>query len=32
VMDLTDRSERPLTALPKGRAAMWPHWQPTAGR
>jgi TolB protein len=32
VMDLADRSERPLTALPKGRAAMWPHWQPTAGR
>jgi TolB protein len=30
VMDLADRSERPLTALPKGRAAMWPHWQPTA--
>lgn len=32
VMDVTDRSERPLTALPKGRAAMWPHWQPVARR
>ena len=31
-MDLTDRAERPLTALPKGRAAMWPHWQPAAAK
>ena len=32
VMDLTDLAERPLTALPKGRAAMWPHWQPAVER
>jgi Tol biopolymer transport system component len=28
VMDLRDRSERRLTVLDKGQAAMWPHWQP----
>jgi TolB protein len=29
VMDLSDRSERRITDLTRGRAAMWPHWQPT---
>ena len=29
VMNLGDRVERQLTELPRGRAAMWPHWQPT---
>jgi len=29
VMELSDRVERQLTDLPRGRAAMWPHWQPT---
>ena len=28
VMNLADRSERQLTDLQPGRAAMWPHWQP----
>ena len=28
VMSLADRSERRLTELGKGHAAMWPHWQP----
>ncbi len=28
VMRLADRLERRLTDLPRGRAAMWPHWQP----
>jgi TolB protein len=32
VMRLADKAERPLTKLPKGRAAMWPHWQPAAGK
>jgi len=27
-MNLADRSERQLTDLQPGRAAMWPHWQP----
>jgi Tol biopolymer transport system component len=27
LMRLADRSERRLTALGKGHAAMWPHWQ-----
>ena len=27
---LADRSERQITDLSAGRAAMWPHWQPTA--
>jgi TolB protein len=27
VMDLSDRSERRLTSLSKGHAAMWPHWR-----
>jgi TolB protein len=32
VMDLKDRSERRLTALEAGHAAMWPHWQPRPTR
>jgi TolB protein len=28
VMNLGDHSERRLTALGKGHATMWPHWQP----
>jgi Tol biopolymer transport system component len=28
VMRLDDKSERRLTELERGRAAMWPHWQP----
>jgi len=28
VMRLSDRSERRITDLPPGRAAMWPYWQP----
>lgn len=28
VMQLSDRSERRLTKLKPGWAAMWPHWQP----
>jgi TolB protein len=28
LMDLADRSERRITMLGKGHAAMWPHWQP----
>jgi TolB protein len=28
VMDLVDRSEKPITELKAGRGAMWPHWQP----
>ncbi len=28
VMCLADRSERRITDLKAGRAAMWPHWQP----
>jgi Tol biopolymer transport system component len=27
VMDLSDHSERRLTSLSKGHAAMWPHWR-----
>jgi len=27
IMNLADRSEKQLTNLPLGRAAMWPHWQ-----
>ena len=29
-MSLVDRSERQLTQLVEGQAAMWPHWQPIA--
>jgi Tol biopolymer transport system component len=32
VSRLADRSERRLTDLTRGRAAMWPHWQPTPER
>ena len=28
VMRLADQLERQLTALARGHAAMWPHWQP----
>jgi len=28
VMRLADRSERRITNLKPGNAAMWPHWQP----
>jgi TolB protein len=28
VMRLADKQEHRVTALPKGRAAMWGHWQP----
>jgi TolB protein len=28
VMDLLDRSERRITDLTRGHAAMWPYWQP----
>jgi Tol biopolymer transport system component len=31
VMRLSDRSERRITNLASGRAAMWPHWQPVEG-
>jgi TolB protein len=31
VMDLADRSEKPITDLKAGHGAMWPHWQPTLG-
>ena len=30
LMNLTDRSERRITDLKAGTAAMWPHWQPAA--
>jgi TolB protein len=30
VMRLSDRKEWRITDLAKGRAAMWPHWQPRA--
>ena len=29
VMRLADRAEKRITNLSPGRAAMWPHWQPT---
>ncbi len=32
VLRLDDRQERRLTDLTKGRAAMWPHWQPAENR
>jgi Tol biopolymer transport system component len=32
VMRLADRSERRLTDLGHGHAAMWPHWQPLPGK
>ena len=32
VMRLPDRSERRLTDLAQGHAAMWPHWQPTPAK
>jgi Tol biopolymer transport system component len=32
VMRLADRSERAVTDLKAGHAAMWPHWQPVAAR
>lgn len=28
VMNLADRTEKRLTDLKPGHAAMWPHWQP----
>jgi Tol biopolymer transport system component len=28
VMRLSDKKERRITEFAKGRAAMWPHWQP----
>lgn len=28
VMRLADRTQRPVTRLPIGHAAMWPHWRP----
>jgi len=31
VMRLSDRSERCITRLAPGKAAMWPHWQPVEG-
>ena len=31
-MRLADRKERRITDLAKGQAAMWPHWQPPAGK
>ncbi len=30
VMNLSDRTERQVTHLPSGHAAMWPHWQPAS--
>jgi Tol biopolymer transport system component len=32
LMRLTDKKERRLTDLAKGRAAMWPYWQPAANK
>jgi Tol biopolymer transport system component len=32
VMNLEDRSERRITQHAKGRAAIWPHWQPTSAK
>jgi TolB protein len=32
VMNLSDRSEKRITELMPGSAAMWPHWQPTGAR
>lgn len=32
VMNLEDRSERQITQLTSGHAAMWPHWQPESPR
>jgi Tol biopolymer transport system component len=32
VMNVADKTERPITALKAGTAAMWPHWQPTAAK
>jgi Tol biopolymer transport system component len=32
VMNLTDRSERRITDVKAGTAAMWPHWQPLAAK
>lgn len=29
VMQLDDKTERRITELERGRAAMWPHWQPS---
>jgi hypothetical protein len=31
VMNLSDRTEKPITRLERGRAAMWPHWEPMIG-
>ncbi|WP_435008615.1 hypothetical protein P12x_005824 [Tundrisphaera lichenicola] len=31
-MKLADRSETRITNLEKGHAALWPHWEPSAGR
>lgn len=30
LLNLDDLSQRPLTELKPGHAAMWPHWQPTS--
>jgi TolB protein len=30
VMRLTDRTERRITSLKRGEAAMWPYWQPVS--
>jgi hypothetical protein len=32
LLRLEDKKERRLTDLAKGRAAMWPHWQPAANK
>jgi TolB protein len=32
LMRLDDKKERRLTDLAKGRAAMWPHWQPAVNK
>jgi Tol biopolymer transport system component len=32
VMRLADKKEWRITDLKKGHAAMWPHWQPAAGK
>jgi TolB protein len=32
VMRLSDRTETPITRLERGRAAMWPHWEPRNGK
>jgi TolB protein len=32
VMDLSNRTERCITNLTRGHAAMWPHWQPVVSQ